>query len=169
MSKQFYFKQFGLALVHSLQVKTVLFQAVQFSISMHFSSIWPIDRTPGNDGNEWVLHIPQSSCITGISLSDSLVSYPEHSLERRSYHSAEMQSVYSTAQAIWANLRFEILSHSAYSPDRSLTLMSFKHLDPFYTKMDCSKGDVEIAFKDFLSSKPLKFDYKDINNLVNWW
>ena len=41
-----------------------------------FSSIWPIDRTlsgattpgqsgHGSDGNEGVLRIPQSSCITG--------------------------------------------------------------------------------------------------------
>ena len=28
-----------------LNVKTVLFQTIQFSISTHFSSIWPIDRT----------------------------------------------------------------------------------------------------------------------------
>ena len=30
---------------HSLNVKTVLFQAIHFSISTQFSSIWPIDRT----------------------------------------------------------------------------------------------------------------------------
>ena len=50
MSKQFHFKQFSLALVRSLNevcslnVKTDLFQAIQFSISTQFSSIWPIDR-----------------------------------------------------------------------------------------------------------------------------
>ena len=65
MIKQFYFKQFNLALV----------------ICLHFglmsnSSIWPIDRTlsgattpgqswPGSNGNEGVLRIPQSSNITG--------------------------------------------------------------------------------------------------------
>ena len=58
---------------------------------MQFSSIWPIDRTqsgattpgqsgPGINGNEGVLHIPQSSNITETSLSDCLVggggSYP---------------------------------------------------------------------------------------------
>ena len=42
---------------------------------MHFSSIWPIDRTlsvattlgqsgPGSNGSEGVLHIPQSTSIT---------------------------------------------------------------------------------------------------------
>ena len=72
MSKQFYFKQFSLR-------------------NMRFSSISPIDRTlsdattpgqsgPGSDGNEKVLHIPQSSSITGSSPSDCLVSYPEHFL-----------------------------------------------------------------------------------------
>ena len=56
--------------------KTVLFKIIQFSISTHFSSIWPIDRTlsgattpgqsgPGSDGNEGVLRIPQNSSITG--------------------------------------------------------------------------------------------------------
>ena len=34
----------------------------------------------GNNGNEGVLHSPQSSSITGASPSDCLVSYPEHSL-----------------------------------------------------------------------------------------
>ena len=43
----------------------------------------------GSDGNEKVLHISQSSSITGISPSDCLESYP----------SAEKWSVYSTASA----------------------------------------------------------------------
>ena len=92
--------------------KTVLFQVIQFSISTHFSSIWPIDKTLsdattlgqsglGSNGNEGVLYIPQSSSITWTSPSDCLVSYPGPSL-RRSYPSAEMQSVYSTAPADWA-------------------------------------------------------------------
>ena len=56
---------------------------------MSNSSIWPIDRTlssattpgqsrPGSNGNERVLHIPQS--ITGALPSDCLVSYPGHLL-----------------------------------------------------------------------------------------
>ena len=51
MSKQFYFRQFSLAEecsldeVHSLNVKTVLFQVIRFSISTQFSSIWCIDKT----------------------------------------------------------------------------------------------------------------------------
>ena len=58
---------------------------------MQFSSIWPIDLTlsgattpdqsgPGGDGSKEMLHIPQSSAITGTSPSNFLVSYPEHSL-----------------------------------------------------------------------------------------
>ena len=65
--------------------KTVLFQTIQFGISTQFNSIWPIDRTlkrattpgqsePWSDGNEGVLRIPQSSSITGTSLSNYLVS-----------------------------------------------------------------------------------------------
>ena len=45
---------------------------------------------------KWLLYIPQSSSITGISPSDRLVSYPGHSLGE-SYASAEMLLVYSTA------------------------------------------------------------------------
>ena len=87
-----------------LNFKTVLFQAIQFCISKQFSSIWPIDRAlsgattsgqsePGNNGNEGLLCIAQSSSITGTSPSDCLVSYPGHSLGWR-YQSAEVQSVY---------------------------------------------------------------------------
>ena len=85
-----------------LNVKMVLFQTIQFSIEkqfhfkwfslawVQFSSIWPIDRTlsgattlghsgPGSDGIKWVLCIPQSSSITGVSPSDCSVLYPGHS------------------------------------------------------------------------------------------
>ena len=72
-------------------LKTVLFQAIQFSISTRFSSILPIDRTlsgtntlgqswPWSECNEGILHIPQSSRITGTSPWDCLVSYWGHSL-----------------------------------------------------------------------------------------
>ena len=71
--------------------QTGLIQTIQFSISIQFSSIQPIDRAlsgasipgqsgPGSDDNEEVLHIPQSSSITGTSPPDCLVSYPGHSL-----------------------------------------------------------------------------------------
>ena len=81
---------------------------------MQFSSIQPIDRAlsgdtipgqsqPGNNGNDGVLHIPQSSSITGTLPSGCLFSYPGHSLEG-SYPSAEKQSVYSTAPADRATL-----------------------------------------------------------------
>ena len=77
------------------------------------SSIWPFDRSlsgattpsqrgPESNGNEGALIISQSSSITGASPSNCLVSYPRHSLGG-SYASAEIQSVYSTAPADWAN------------------------------------------------------------------
>ena len=59
----------------------------------------PGQSGPRSNGNEGVLRIPQSSSITGISQSDCLVSYPEHSLWGGSYPSAEVQLVYSTAPA----------------------------------------------------------------------
>ena len=102
MSKTFLFQAIQLS-------QTVLIQIIQFSISTQFSSIYPIDSAlsgattpcqsgPGSNGNEGVLRIPQSSSVTGTSLSDCLVSYPGHILEG-SYPSAEMQSVYSTVPA----------------------------------------------------------------------
>ena len=74
---------------------------------MHFNSVWLIDRTLsgatisgrgglGGDGNEGELRVPKSSCITGTSPSDCLVSYQDIRWVG-SYLSAEMQSVYSQA------------------------------------------------------------------------
>ena len=69
----------------------------------------PGQRGSGSDGNEWVICIPQRSSTTEASQSDCLMSYPEHSLGE-SYSSAEMQSVYSTAPADWASVKFDKLS-----------------------------------------------------------
>ena len=67
-----------------LNVKTVLFQPIQFSIIKQFNSIWPIEWTlsgatspgqsvPGNDCSEGVFRILQGSIITGTSPADCLV------------------------------------------------------------------------------------------------
>ena len=80
--------------------KTVLLKKIQFCVSTHFSSIWPIDRTlsgpatpshkwPGSDGNEGILCILQMEPYC-------LVSQPEHSFGK-SYPSVEVHSVYFTA------------------------------------------------------------------------
>ena len=61
----------------------------------------PGQSGPGCNGNEGVLHILQSSSITGASPLDCLVSYPGCLLGGRSY-SADMQLLYSTALANWA-------------------------------------------------------------------
>ena len=104
--KQFYFKLFSLVnkvkcsqallcitnnrikhqsfIYTQLNVKIILFQIIQFSISTQFSSSRPIDSTLsgtttlgqsglGSNGNEGVLHIPQSSRITGASPSYCLM------------------------------------------------------------------------------------------------
>ena len=55
----------------------------------------PGQSRPGSDGNEGVVCIFQNASITGASLSDCLVSYPEQSLVG-SGPSAELQSEYST-------------------------------------------------------------------------
>ena len=103
--------------------KTVLFLTIQFCISTQFSFIWPMDRTlssattpgltePWSNGNIGVLHIPQSSSITGASPSDCLVSCLGHSL-RESYSSANLQSMYSEAPADLALLK-GIFSNSIF-------------------------------------------------------
>ena len=82
-----------------LNDQAVLVQTIKYSISHLFTlslnvkqfSIWPIDRTlsgattprqsgPGSDGNEGVLCIPQSYCITRALPADCLMSYPGHPL-----------------------------------------------------------------------------------------
>ena len=97
------FKQLSLAKVPFLfiynNIKPILFQTIQFSFILLFSSIWLKDRTlsgattPGqsrheSDGNEGVLLITQSSSITGTSPSDCLMWYSEHTL-RECYTSAD--------------------------------------------------------------------------------
>ena len=61
---------------------------------------------PGSYGTEGVLHISQSSSITGASPSDSLESYPGYSLGE-SYPSAEMKSAYSVAPEVREFIPFQ--------------------------------------------------------------
>ena len=63
----------------------------------------PVQSGLGNDGNEGVLHIPQSSSITGASPSDCLVSFARHSLGGESYLTAEIQLLYYEAPADWVS------------------------------------------------------------------
>ena len=77
--------------LHTVKCKTVLIQPIHFSVIIQFSFIRTKDRTLsgvttpgqselGRDGNEGVWRILQSSCITWVSPSDCLASYPGHSL-----------------------------------------------------------------------------------------
>ena len=73
--------------------KTVLFQTVQFNISTQFSSTWPIEQWQGRSTPlfpkilyYWNLTIRLFSVILRTKIGES-------------YPSAEMQSVYSTAPA----------------------------------------------------------------------
>ena len=83
-----------------------------------------------------VICFPQSSCITATSPSDCLVSYPEHSLEGRSYSSAEMQSVYSTAPHGGAFLFWNIHTFG--------TIARFYDLPSSHAKRSNSCGITEI-------------------------
>ena len=90
MIREFFFKEISFFYTH-LNVKIVLFQTIQFSISTRLRSIWPIDRT---------LKRYCASPIVPALLK------PHHEIKvipgHSSYSSAEMQSVYSTPPADWA-------------------------------------------------------------------
>ena len=97
-----------------LNVKTVLFQVIQFNISTQFNSIWPIERIlsgattlgqigPGSDGNEGVLYIPPK-LQHYWKISIRLFSVISRTLVGGSYPSAEKPLVYSTAPADWTIL-----------------------------------------------------------------
>ena len=84
MAKKFLFQPIQLS-------QSVPIQTIQFSISTQFSSIKLIDGAlsdttipgqsgPGSDGNEGVLHVPQSFSITRTSPSECLGSYPGYLL-----------------------------------------------------------------------------------------
>ena len=98
--------------------KTVLFQTIQFSISIQFSFIWPIDRTlsststPGQvDQGAMAMNgysiFPKAPTLLKPRHEIVWVSYPGHSLEE-SYHSAEMQSVSSPIPADCTHLFAEL-------------------------------------------------------------
>ena len=83
-----------------LNNQTVIFLTIQFNINHLFALIkfqtvlinpyigpcrgatTPGQSGPGNDGNEEILCIPQSSSITKASPSDCLMPYPGHTLGR---------------------------------------------------------------------------------------
>ena len=60
---------------------------------------------PGSVNDEVVLRIPQSSSITGTSISDRLVSYLGHSLEGAALPSAEKQLTGQRITEFW-NLKY---------------------------------------------------------------
>ena len=150
MLKQFYFKQFSLTLTR-------------------ISSIWPLDRPyevlplwgqsgPGSNGNKGVLHIPQSSSITGTSPSDCLVSYSEHSLGE--YHSsANMQSVYSAVTTDWA---IDSPSYKIYKVGCVGAVYTLHKLVPV-TSMGCFKTIYANTIIPLIPQKNLNIDINENN------
>ena len=63
---------------------------------------------PGSDGNEGVLHIPQSSSTAGTTPSDCLMSYAGHLLcfykDRKYVNKTEKRQIHGTQQKSWVNL-----------------------------------------------------------------
>ena len=71
--KQFYVKQFSLALVHSLNAKKwfKFYSSVDVAL---WGATTPGQKRSGSNGNERLYYIPQSSNIGEATLSDCLVS-----------------------------------------------------------------------------------------------
>ena len=89
-----------------------------------------------SDGDNGVLRIPQSSIITGTSISDSLVSYAGHSLGEL-YPSTEMNSVYFTTLADWATTTMNQSESGSNSKERYCKLARSRELDPHYQMQFC--------------------------------
>ena len=107
--KLFYFKQFILALVGSLNIKTVPVQVIQFSISTQISSIWPIDRTlSGATSPKWIWkhwqwrgdpHFPKLQHYWNLTVR--LFSVISRTLIGGVLPLTKKQLVYSIARANW--------------------------------------------------------------------
>ena len=114
--------------VHRFNHYTMRTPPTEFS-SIRYDSIRWYQSGPGNNGNERVPCIPKSSSITGTSLSDCLVSYPEHSLGG-SYSSSKMQSVFLQPQLIgpikFKTLAFETVIDRIYIYIYIYIYMKFK-------------------------------------------
>ena len=73
---------------------------------------------------------PKSSSITGTLPSDCLVSYTGLSPGKGSYLSAEVQSVYSTAQADWAKIIRVLLINSYFRTCPRIDLYKYIYPNP---------------------------------------
>ena len=82
------------------------------------------DTTPGQSGNERVLHIPQISRAK-TALSGRLMSYPRQSLVAGSFLFAEKQSVYSTAKPTGI---FYLLNQASWGCPRDVMVKSLDGL-----------------------------------------
>ena len=91
LSIAMYHKHFNLTSVISLHTVEWLNSSIWFIYETQTGTIIQGQSGLGSNGNEEVLHIPQSS-RTRASPSDDLVSYPDHLLGSGSYPSAVMQS-----------------------------------------------------------------------------
>ena len=104
-----------------------------------------------------MLHISQSSSITGTIQSDCFVSYLGHSL-RVSYPSAEVQSVYSIAPADWAIHLFILMYWN-------FTCHSFKLICDNNLSKYKNKYTIRIGLVGFCSREDLP---KTMNDREGW-
>ena len=159
-----------------LNVKTVIFQTIQFNISTQFSSVWPIEKTVsgattpvqsglGRNGNKGVLHIPKSSSIAWALPSDCLVTYTGHSLGEF-YFSAGMQSVYSAASDDWVK---DISNYMyCYADCNTICYISYFFFFLFFKLTETSDYlFVQILRKILRSEKPNSF-VQNVNRVMLW-
>ena len=65
------------------------------------------------------------------------------------------------------DLGYETFPYPPYSPDLSCTISGSQHLPTFFFNVKNISFQVESAFKDFMTSKPLECYHTGINNLIN--
>ena len=102
MNKSIYYKSFVYAQFNC--------QTIQFVDKSLSRATITTQSEPTSDGNERIFRIPQNS-KTEASPDESLVPYPEHSLEE-SFCPLEMQSVYSTVPA---DLAHKLICNKRYT------------------------------------------------------
>ena len=142
--------------------KTVLIQTIQFRISIHFSSILPIDRvlsgatTAGLWTWEWCWwrdapHSPKLQYCWN-SPSDCLVLYRLVGV----LPSAEVQSVYSTAPAEWATWFGWELSCNHFLYANKLCVCSTFQNFRCYKFLENGKKRFHMLFSKMLKKNPKK-------------
>ena len=124
------------------------------------SATTPGQSGPGSDDNEGVLHIPQSSSITGTSPSVCFVLYPGHSLRGGSYPLQRSSWCILQPQPTGAKISQAVKTHKTsveWRKEYELVLKYKKALCLTTRTKRKPQGDI----------KPIIYQLKMTNNKIN--